>query len=459
MDDNVDYFGVDQSFVGHTTLNPIAAVAFLVMALAMLALPRRFAVLPMIIMACFISPAQRIVIASLNFDMLRLMVMVGWLRLLLRNEATGLKLKPIDYALVLWAATMTIIDSIRSEDPRAMVYMLGLSFDCVGLYFLFRFLIRDWVDMHRITMCFAAISVPVSAAFFLEHETGHNVFAVFGYVPPMTLVREGHLRCQGAFPHPIIAGCFWATLMPFMAVYAIQRKPGRYLAMTGLFCSSLIILWCNSSTPVMAVFCGIAGGLAFFIRPWIRTIRWTILVGLCILQMVLKHPVWHLLVYLDFAGGSTGWDRYYLIDQAIHHFGDWWLAGVDSTATWNLFDIVNEYVYYGIEGGLLTMLLFISVIWLGFRGVSAAMRDRRIPTEQKIVVWAMGIALFQHMADFFAVYYFQQIILVWYLLLAMIATVTPTSSPASANVRRVQRLRGRRQVGIPVGGAAQGLTS
>ena len=41
--------------------------------------------------------------------------------------------------------------------------------------------------------------------------------AAMGGVPEITVVREGRLRCQGAFAHPILAGCFWAEQLPLIA--------------------------------------------------------------------------------------------------------------------------------------------------------------------------------------------------------------------------------------------------
>ena len=71
-----------EDFHGQTVLNPIGLVAIIVLGTAMLLLPRRYAVWPMIIMSCFVAPAQRIAVFTLNFDLLRIMVIFGTARLL-----------------------------------------------------------------------------------------------------------------------------------------------------------------------------------------------------------------------------------------------------------------------------------------------------------------------------------------------------------------------------------------
>ena len=54
-----------------TTLHPIGLAAVLVLGIVMLSVPRRLAVVPLIVLACFISQRQRIVIMTLDFDLLR----------------------------------------------------------------------------------------------------------------------------------------------------------------------------------------------------------------------------------------------------------------------------------------------------------------------------------------------------------------------------------------------------
>jgi hypothetical protein len=52
----------DRDYYGATVLHPIGLAAVLVFGIAMCLLPRRHAVWPVIAMACFVAPAQRIVV-------------------------------------------------------------------------------------------------------------------------------------------------------------------------------------------------------------------------------------------------------------------------------------------------------------------------------------------------------------------------------------------------------------
>jgi hypothetical protein len=130
--------------------------------------------------------------------------------------------------------------------------------------------------------------------------------------------------------------------------------------------------------------------------------------------------------------GGSGWYRSYLIDQAINHFNEWWLMGTKNTAAWMPFalendifgakaDITNQFIGEGVNGGLLTLILFIMVIVYSFRTVGYSLKKYENNSfKEKITVWALGAALFAHVMSFFSVAYFDQIIVYWFLLLAAI---------------------------------------
>src|SRR5690606_21040287 len=119
---------------------------------------------------------------------------------------------------------------MQHAEVGALINRLGASFDTVGMYFLFRMLVRSLEDLKQTVTWCAVAAVPVAVAFLIENRTGRNLFAFLGGVPQLTIVRDGRLRCQGAFPHAILAGCFWASLVPlFVAMWWQPRWPGARL--------------------------------------------------------------------------------------------------------------------------------------------------------------------------------------------------------------------------------------
>jgi hypothetical protein len=290
------------------------------------------------------------------------------------------------------------------------------------MYFLFRALVRDWDDVRSLLRGFLWVSVPVTLAFIVEYATARNIFSIFGGVPATTGIRDGRLRCQGAFAHPILAGCFWAAILPLFVSEWWSGASGKSRALLGIATSGCIILACSSSTPVMGVAAVGIGWAAFYCRAWLRTIRWAVFATLVALHLIMVAPVWHLITRITIVGGSTGYHRYALINGAIIHLDEWWLIGSNKgTAHWgyHLFDVTNYYIVHGLHGGIPLLAMFIGSIALGFRGVgriTRATQDR----SRLMLAWGLGVAVLVHTFSFLGVTYFGQIVMIWYLTLATI---------------------------------------
>jgi len=437
----------DNLWTNQTLLHPLGLAAVAVLGFAMLLLPRRYAIVPMIVMACFLGPAQRIVVLTLDFNLLRVMVLFGWLRVLLRGETRDFQFKSLDALILLWALSGLMAMTLLHGTFAALINRLGFMFDAAGMYFLFRTLVRDWKDIDAIAASVVIISIPVALAFLVEKSTGRNMFAIFGGVPEYTNVRNGVRRCQGAFAHPILAGSFWAALMPFIAALWFRADWRRVLASIGMVTSTSIILTCGSTTPVAALALGAAAMTLYPLRAHLVWFRWGAAAALVLLHIAMATPVWHLLTRIDLASGSNGWYRYKLIDDFITHFGEWWLLGTRSTAhwwQWGTNDITNQYVLEGVTGGLLTLALFIATIVVAFRGVGRFESQALHRRARRMMAWSLGVSLFIHCVIFVGVSYFGQSMLLWYLTLAMIGSLAP---PRSAQ-RFVLRVR-------PAGGDGQ----
>jgi hypothetical protein len=156
----------------------------------------------------------------------------------------------------------------------------------------------------------------------------------------------------------------------------------------------------------------------------------------------MKAPVWFLMQRVNIFSGSTGDHRAYLIDRFVANLGGWWLVGTKSSVDWgdeNLWDITNQYILEGVNGGLLTMLLFIFIIVCCFAGIGRTVR-RLGPGlfRKQVLVWALGAALFAHTVSYFSISYFDQNVVNWYLLLAMISTGATIRKPAPLAVPVVE---------------------
>ena len=124
--------GMSPEWFNQTTIHPIGLVALAMLALTVLVAPRRFALVPLIVLACFVSPAQRVVVTTFDFNFLRILVLCGWIRVLIRHELTGWRWKPLDVAVLTWALFATVTATLLHATMAAFVNRLGLLYDAVG---------------------------------------------------------------------------------------------------------------------------------------------------------------------------------------------------------------------------------------------------------------------------------------------------------------------------------------
>lgn len=412
---------------GNTTqLHPIGLAALAFLALLSMLVPRRFTPLPVILLLCFIPAGQRLVIATIDFTFIRVLMVVLWLRLFLRSDLRPIVWNHLDRFMVVWAVVSVITGTLLGATLTIFVNRLGYAVDAMMVYFFFRLIVRDYRDLTFLATAFILSSFAVVVFFVIENRTSRNMFHVFGGVLEFTEQRGGRLRCQGAFAHSILAGCFWACLMPFYFARGWITKRWLLAGLGGGAALAIVVL-CASSTPIMAVFFGVVGAGIWFVKGALRWFRWLVFGWLCVLHFFLMdQPVWHLLARIDFVGGSTGWHRFHLVDKFFDRFHEWWLFGTLHTGHWGpgLHDITNQFVAEGCGGGIWRVTLFALTIFLAFAGISRSLRLPDGGPVYKLVSWCLGVALFMHCMNFIGVSYFEQIVTSYLMLLAAISSLT-----------------------------------
>jgi hypothetical protein len=421
-------------------LNTIGLLFIVSMALLVLALPRRLTFVPIAITTCYMTFGQQLIVAGVHLTALRILTFVGLLRAILRRECTFQWLH-LDTVLVAWALWMISMYFLLLQTPQALLNRLGVACDTVGLYLLFRCWLRDSEDLKRVCKIFAAAMFPLALCICAEKLTGRNAFYALGGVPEFTVIRRGILRCQGPFAHPILAGTFGAVWLPLFIGLWWQGKGNRFVAVVGIISSTLITALSGSSGPLVSYMAGI---LALSLRPMqkhMRAIRWGIVASIVGLQMIMHNPVWFIFAHINILDGSTGWHRSHLIDETIKHISEWWLIGtkLESVGAWGVWasDVTNQYILEGVTGGLLTLILFIAIIVSAFSGIGRALKKAQLQSRRSaLLFWALGAALFAHVVTYFSVSYFDQNLVNWYLLLAMVATAITMRNRVTESVSR-----------------------
>lgn len=419
------------------TINPLALSFLLLLGILTITLPRKFAPIPFLISALYITMGQRIVVMGFNFTIFRILILIGFIRIIIRRDIILIKLNSLDKAIILWgivAIVTSVLLDFNTEMFNSLQHSSGQVFTTLGLFFFFRFYI-DGMNEIRLNIKILAVAIaPLALAFLLESATGRNIFSIFGAVPELTAIREGRLRCQGPFAHPILAGTLGATLMPLFVAFWFEKGKLKILSLIGLFSTTIITVTSASSGPALSYLAAFMALCMWPLRNKMKAIRWVILVVLVALHITMKVPVWYLIGRISTVIGGTGWHRSVLIDTAILHFNEWWMIGTLNTAHWldfgvlpdpDMIDITNQYILEGVYGGLARMLLFITIIVISFSGIGNAMKSLNDETFAiRFIPWALGAALFSHVVGFISVAYFDQLVIVWYLLLSIISTIS-----------------------------------
>ncbi|MDO8301775.1 MAG: hypothetical protein Q7T18_00890 [Sedimentisphaerales bacterium] len=400
------------------------------LAIAIFVMPRRYFLLPYIVAACLIPADQRIIMIDLDFTPLRMLIAAGVLRMFLRGEVVSIRWNTFDKTIFFWLICRCVVYVLLWADMKAVTNRSGVLFDAFGLYWLFRQNIRSWDDVRQAILLFALAAIVSAPLVAIEWVTGHNPFSALGRVT--TALRGGRYRCQGAFPHSIMLGLFWATLTPIFIGLASADKR-KYLYWAAAIATGFIVIATASSTPI-AILIEILLLLALFsYRHYGKLIVGGLCLLLVMLHMVMESPVWHLIARVNIVGGSTGWHRFHLIDQAIKHFDEWALWGTKGTGHWGygLEDVTNQYILEGVRGGFISLVLLVIVLVMAVR-TFGAYSLRPMPRKWQWFVWCLCVAMLGHCLSFIGVSYFGQIQMLLYLMFAIAALAYELSTPKAA---------------------------
>ena len=407
---------------GDTSVTLLALVLLLLAMVLVFGLRRKYVIIPLLVGGLLVPFEAVVVIAGFHFPALRLLLSAAWLRILLRRDIRVPRLNSIDKAFLVWALGGAFCFCILWGTVSAVTNRFGFLWTTLGSYFLVRSLIREKADVVRAVRVLAITMAIIAPALLFEHLTQRNLFAIVGS-PEISAVRDGAIRAEGPFRHPIIAGTISAMLLPLYVGLWPQAKQYRKVLALGMVASVVMAISSASSTPLMTCAAGTLGLIMWRYRGWLRVARWGLAGTVVGLHLVMKAPVWMLIARTGGAIGGSGYHRAMLIDNFIRHFGEWWLIGTRTNADWgfDMWDVDNAFVGAGVGGGVITFVAFIALLVCAYRQVGKSRLLARKSGTDQFLIWAMGASLFANTVGFFGIVYFDQSVLVWYSLLAMIS--------------------------------------
>ena len=423
-----------------TSLHPINLILVLIASLLIVSLPRRHVFIPLLFATTLIPLTEQVVVAGVHVTMSRVLILVGLLRrtgLKREQGEAGANWTRLDKIFCLYCASTVVTYVILwSGDSSAVINRLGFLYNACGMYFLVRAFLSTGQDVYSASRATVWLFIFIAAGMVNQRVSGKNVFSVMGGVPVSSDVRNGKIRAQGPFVHPLTAGAIGSAILPLaIGLWWTDKKIRAHKpeAMAGTVSALAIGVTSNSSTALLTLAAGILGLLLWRLRRYLSAIRWGVVIMLVLLHMVMKAPVWALIARIDLTGSSSGFHRYTLVDQFIRRFSEWWLVGTRTTANWgwDMWDTINSYVNAGTSGGLVTFLLFIALLTVSFQELG---RARIANPERARQCWILGAMLFAQAVAFFGIEYFDQTQFVWYASLAMIGSAVSYRTAARGTV-------------------------
>lgn len=412
-------------------MNPLLIVVTVVLVIAQFTLPRKWAFVPLFIAIFHLGDRGLIS----QFTPVRCIFIFGLLRATIGGH---LEFSPgknkADLMVLLFGIWALFTAPFHTESEfNPYTERLGLALNVMGSYIYGRSYLNGEEILQRFSKAIAYIMLPFAIMMSVEASTGKNYYKALGARSGFAGVRGDEMRAKGPFGHAIIAGTTGACLLPLML---FLRRRQKKLAYASLWAATTITFSTASSGPMAAY--GISILLLVFWR-WRHLLplsKKMLLFALIGLNFVMSRPVWFLIARIDLAGGSTGWHRSKLIDQAIRYLGDWWLFGTDYTRHWmhsgvsfsaNHTDITNYYLQMGVWGGVPLILFFLALIYGSLRRLEKRMevqREEKDPDE--FGLWCIWICLISQCVSFISIAYFDQTYALFFSILGMVTFLAKT---------------------------------
>ena len=131
-------------------MNIVGVLFSLITAGVLFAVPRRWAPLPLLMGATYMPVLQEIAIGPFHFTVVRILIAAGFLRVMAKAERFAGRLNRLDWAMIFWAFA-AVGTSVFHKDPTgAIIFRLGVMFDCLGVFLLFRIFLQEPEDLRRV---------------------------------------------------------------------------------------------------------------------------------------------------------------------------------------------------------------------------------------------------------------------------------------------------------------------
>jgi len=378
-------------------------------------------------------------VGSLDISTVRIVVSVLLLRCLLNPEIKKkLKWSRLDSWVTFAAVVAVIVPLFGSIMPltRTLENRSGRLMDTYFAYLAARYCLADHRSIVTAAKWIAFAAIPLALLGIVESCTGWQSFNVLKvYCPwqeisePQLNPRSGFYRALGPFNHSIAFGASLAVILPI--VYCLRHETGFWRTLIHLLLGLIAVgvLSSMSSGPLMIliiiILCLTLEYFQYLVRPLIAFTIFS-----CVLVQIISNRSFYrvLVSHLNPIGGA-GWHRAKIIDLAIEHFPEWWLAGYGGRdpgwgpslgMTWT--DITNHYVVAGVENGLVGIVALCGMLVTSLYMMIRLYRSTQEPALRSWY-WALGSAIVTLAIGFNSILFSSQAGTLFYCILGFVGSL------------------------------------
>jgi hypothetical protein len=395
----------------------------------------------------------RVSIGTIDISVGRIVVTVLLLRCLNNDQLRSrFKWSPLDKWVTLSMVVYVGMTLITQPTFASIENRGGFVIDTWFTYLAARFILTDREKLVSIIKCIGIALIPLAILGCVESVTGWQPFVPLRRFRPWNPLakteeirremRWGLTRAVGPFSHPILFGSGFAMFLPL--IYSLRyEKNWRTFAYMLSAITIVGALSSMSSGPwvmiIVISFCFVMENYKQWLKPMLKLL----IISCIVIEILSNRTFYHVIFSRASQLGGAGWHRARLIDAAIEHFNEWWLAGYGGKDPgWGHYfgmsftDVTNEFILAGVKYGIAGIIVLCGVLVVAYKNLISAYKKSTHPA-MKSLCWSFGSILFAITVVWMSVSFFGQLLPLFYCVLGMIGSVSGFYEPRRVLLKRV----------------------
>src|SRR4051812_9542555 len=107
-------------------MNALGAVITAILAVAILALSPAGAAAAIVAGVCYLTEGQELDVAGIRMTAIRIILLVGFVRIVMRGEIRCVRFNTVDRTLLAYAVSLLVISTVRAGTVEELVYRIGM---------------------------------------------------------------------------------------------------------------------------------------------------------------------------------------------------------------------------------------------------------------------------------------------------------------------------------------------